>query len=55
MAETSGVCQGAFRSVAMLVNKPWGNTAKYNLQCCKVCVFTKYYCFDSVLEDMFLL
>lgn len=44
-----------FRSAAVLVNKPWGNPAKYNLHCCGLCMFTKCYCFDSVLEDMFLL
>lgn len=55
MAETSGFCQGWFRSTAVLVNKPWGNPAKSNLRCCSLCVFTKCYCLDSVLEDMFLL
>lgn len=55
MAETSGLRQGTFRSIAMLENKPRSNAAKYDLQCCKFCVFTKYYCFDIVLEDMFLL
>lgn len=55
MAETSGLCQGAFRSIAVLVNKSWGNPAKSDLQCCRVCMFTKYYCLDTVLGDMFLL
>lgn len=54
-AETSGLCQGLFSSTAVLVNKPWGSPAKHDLCCCRVSVFTKYYYFDNVLEDMFLL
>lgn len=53
VAETSGLCQGAFGSRAVLVHKPPGYPAKDDLRCCSLCMFTKYYCFDGVLVDMF--
>lgn len=53
VAETSGLCQGAFGSRAVLVHKPRGYPAKDDLRCCALCMFTKYYCFDGVWVDMF--